>query len=273
MPTVIDFHPIANVFPIMTESELIELGADILDGGLRVPIVLYCGRILDGRNRYIACLKIGYEPTFTEYTGNAPIQFSLSLNLQRRHLTPSQKAAAGASLANLRVGRFHGNQYCPAPSGADHDAPISQTIAAEMVGSSRRAVQRAVAVQKADPKLHQEVLAGKVTLENASRHVAQEMFRQVKEEFPDIPSEKLAKLWNAAPYKKTSDKPDRAEPVVRVDHHPEWPRGPGTIRGETEELCEELVKQQVKKWGVPEVEINAYIRSWTMSVLSEEPYN
>jgi hypothetical protein len=38
-----------------------------------------------------------------------------------------------------------------------------------MVGSSRRAVQRAVAVQKVDPKLHEEVLAGKVTLEDARR--------------------------------------------------------------------------------------------------------
>ena len=55
-------HPAANMFPMMSETELRELGKDIRQHGLREPIVITlddegtsddpaCYRLLDGRNR------------------------------------------------------------------------------------------------------------------------------------------------------------------------------------------------------------------------------
>ena len=50
-----EFHPIANILPMMSDEELSELSKDITSNGLRVPILLHEGKILDGRSRYQAC--------------------------------------------------------------------------------------------------------------------------------------------------------------------------------------------------------------------------
>jgi len=84
--TALEFHPLANIFPLVEGTEFDELMADIREHGLHAPIVVYEDKILDGRNRYRACLAAGIEPTFTAYTGDDPISYVISLNLRRRHL-------------------------------------------------------------------------------------------------------------------------------------------------------------------------------------------
>src|SRR5262249_13050731 len=73
--------------------------------GIREPIVLFEGKILDGRSRYRACIEAGVEPTFTVYQGDDPIAYVISLNLRRRHLDESQRAMVAAKLATLRDGQ------------------------------------------------------------------------------------------------------------------------------------------------------------------------
>jgi hypothetical protein len=53
--TVLEFHPLANIFPLIEGKDFADLVDDIRLNGLHEPIVLYRGQILDGRNRYCAC--------------------------------------------------------------------------------------------------------------------------------------------------------------------------------------------------------------------------
>lgn len=85
-------HPAANAFPMLSDERHAALVADIRANGLRVPIVIQDGMILDGRNRYKACQELGIHPETTEYTGN-PWAYVWSLNGTRRDLTDAQRAA------------------------------------------------------------------------------------------------------------------------------------------------------------------------------------
>lgn len=98
------FHPAADAFPLMTDLEIESLAADIRKHGQRVPIVMYKGSILDGRNRWRACIRAGKEPVTVEWQpaeGESPLRYSLSLNLERRQLTPTQKAFVALKLEEL----------------------------------------------------------------------------------------------------------------------------------------------------------------------------
>ena len=92
------FHPVADLFPLLTGEPLQELAADIKKNELREPILLDPeGRIIDGRNRYRACNLAGVEPRFVQWEGQGTLpEVALSLNLHRRHLDESQRAMVAA---------------------------------------------------------------------------------------------------------------------------------------------------------------------------------
>src|SRR3954452_5080563 len=105
------FHPVAELFPLMRGSAFDELVADIAANGLREPIWLYDGKIIDGRNRYAGCAKAGVEPQFRTWDGKGCLAgFVVSQNLHRRHLNESQRAMIAAGLAT----RGHGVRGKPA---------------------------------------------------------------------------------------------------------------------------------------------------------------
>lgn len=85
-------HRLANYFPAIEGEEFDELMADIKKNGQLNPIILFEGKILDGKNRFKACTKLGIEPITKEYDGNDPLSFVISNNVMRRHLTESQRA-------------------------------------------------------------------------------------------------------------------------------------------------------------------------------------
>jgi len=102
------FHPLADIFPLLEGEPFNELVASIKEHDLLEPIVLLDEMILDGRNRYRACLEAGVEPRFAAYSGGDPLAFVIAKNLTRRHLNESQRAMVAAKIANLAVGS---NQY------------------------------------------------------------------------------------------------------------------------------------------------------------------
>ena len=95
------FHPAADIFPLMEGEEFKALVADIKHRGLIHRIKLLGGKILDGRNRYRACLAAGLKPTASDYEplpAVDPVMYVVSANIHRRHLTAKQKRELIAKL-------------------------------------------------------------------------------------------------------------------------------------------------------------------------------
>jgi hypothetical protein len=100
---ILPFHPLADIFPLMEGAEFDALVADIKAHGLREPIALYQGKIIDGRNRYRACRALDHDPgEMIEQRDFAidgdPVAYVISKNIHRRHLTAEQKRALIAKL-------------------------------------------------------------------------------------------------------------------------------------------------------------------------------
>lgn len=76
-------HPLANLFPLLHGADLEALAEDIGHNGLQHPVILFDGKVLDGRNRLAACKLAGVEPRFDEFNGtdDEALAFVLSLNL------------------------------------------------------------------------------------------------------------------------------------------------------------------------------------------------
>jgi ParB-like chromosome segregation protein Spo0J len=158
------FHPAAGLFPLMGEEELAELANDIKANSLREPICVHDGRIVDGRNRYLACKRAGIEPRFKVYPGgdDGILAFVISHNLHRRHLTTDQRAAIAAELAKLPAHR-------PSATITPPNGGLSTAKAAERFDVSERSVERAKAVMREAPDLHAKVKAGELTAGDARR--------------------------------------------------------------------------------------------------------
>lgn len=177
-------HPAADVFPMMTEDELRELAADIRTHGLRQAVVMVGERILDGRNRVSACALIGMEPRFRQYEGPNDeadlLDYVVSQNFARRHLTASQRAWLGAKLeeryaeiakeAQRQGGRRGGKgskDGANLPQGAEQRprAPRARDRAAQATGASARTVQDAKLVrERGAPEVHRAVELGDLTV-------------------------------------------------------------------------------------------------------------
>jgi len=101
----LEYHPLANVLPMIDGVEFDQLVHSIMDNGLHDPIIIFEDKILDGRNRYRACLEAGVEPRTEVFSGGDPVAFVMDRNLHRRHLTAGQRAMALKKFATLRDGR------------------------------------------------------------------------------------------------------------------------------------------------------------------------
>jgi ParB-like chromosome segregation protein Spo0J len=154
-------HPLADIFPLLDKDGLgfNALVADIKERGQQEPIWLFEGKILDGRNRYRACLWLGCDVKVQEYKGDDPVGHVLSSNLHRRHLDESQRAMVGAKLTNLEVGA---NQHTKG-QGTSIDG------ASKLLNVGRASIERARKVLAGSPELVAAVEQGKVSVSSAAK--------------------------------------------------------------------------------------------------------
>lgn len=96
-----EVHPVAAMFPEFPPEEYANLRADIDANGVRFPVVV-CGRwLVDGRTRLRACRDLDIDPPIQELEeGTDVVEWIVSANVRRRHLSTSQRAVLAAQLAD-----------------------------------------------------------------------------------------------------------------------------------------------------------------------------
>lgn len=164
-----ELHPLCTLFPRMDGEAFATLVADIKANGLNEPITLHNGMILDGGNRYRACIAAGVDPVFDEFGGKNPVTFVLSANLHRRHLTAGQSAAIVSAAQDWARANAHGGAR-KSDQGATLHLDSAKDRAA-VSGSSVRTQKDADKVARADPKLAVKVAHGETTLAKAVEKV------------------------------------------------------------------------------------------------------
>ena len=182
--TNFEYHNLANLFPFMSPSEFELLCDDIKKNGLLNSIVLYEGKILDGRNRYKACLSLGLQPTFTTYLGTDPFNYVVSQNLHRRHLTNSQRACLALRFEEIfasegKKRQKEGGKRKVRQSFDEPNNRRSAQKAAVLFRTNRTYITMAKKIQRLNNKLFQAIEAGEISLFEANKKVVRQYVREV----------------------------------------------------------------------------------------------
>ena len=205
MKTKYEIHPLCAMWPIMAPDQLKELADDIKANGIRQPIVIYEGKVLDGRNRLLAAEMVGFEPTldnFKAYNGNDPEGVVISANARRRHMP---QAARALIVAELRKKQGEKPQSC----GSDH---ITVAKAAALAQVSKRTMEDAVAVtEKAIPAVREAVKSKAVSLEDGASLARKSQSTQRRAAKSGPSGIKAAAAQVAKPAKAASAEPGQAK--------------------------------------------------------------
>jgi len=236
-----DFHPIASIFPLLGEEDLKALAADIAQNGLREPVVLYEGKVLDGRNRWRACELAGATAETKDFVGDrrAALRLVWSANFHRRHLNPGQKAVAeferakldaeyGAEVEKMKAeaqarmaqakDRPRGEKASASPlMGQEIDAHERRTLAvrAKAAGTSRTYLEAAEKLGAEHPEKLAAVKSGEKTLSQVIREVKHE---EAQAGLAELPADKFRVVYADPPWSYGGTGLDQYGPAER--HYP-----------------------------------------------------
>lgn len=223
------FHPLANLFPMLDEASRPSFRNSLADKQNN-PIWLHRGMVLDGRNRYRELVELNRPVDCRIFTGTdrEAFDFVMAENLERRHLTESQRAMVAAKAATLKLGSNQHQQVAPIGAASlfaeqEETAPqtpsavISQTDAADMLNVGRRSVQRAAVVQeKGSAELVEAVEQGKIAVSTAAE-IADALPKEEQAQIAKLSDEEiLAKAKAIRKDKNDKRRSERSEEIARL---------------------------------------------------------
>jgi ParB-like chromosome segregation protein Spo0J len=206
----------------MRPDELAELALDIKEHGLREPILTRAGKIIDERNRFLACQQVGVEPRYVQWDGKGSlVAFVISKNIKRRQLTAGQRAAVAAEMLPLlekeaaerqkatlavkgeKVG-YKVSQKIDSPRDWNEARVLAEAVklrkdrnetkaaaeAAKLSDTNRQYVSDAKKLKEHDPKQFERLKSGEATLPEINRQKKEDLREKRRKEN----REKVAKV-------------------------------------------------------------------------------
>jgi hypothetical protein len=243
-------HPYADLFPLMTEEELAALAADVKVHGLRQPIVRYQGKVLDGRNRLLACEKVGVEPRFEDFEGDdkAALAYVVSANLQRRDLTAGQRAVVAARVLQQRGGRWGGDRKSSA-NQVPTFRHLNRDSAAALFKVNKEYIQQAKTLVTDAPDLAERVAVGALPVSTAYATLQSRRAGLHARQTRGRATATATEGGKTGATRKPETKPEAdaaPEPEAKPEAEPE-PRSPGGHWPPADDLAKEVARELRKK--------------------------
>jgi hypothetical protein len=172
MQTALQPHELASFYPMHDKSRFAELVEGMRQSGYRdeFPVVLYEGRILDGRNRYAAAIEAGVEPCVVQFSGDDPMEFVIQANSNRRDLEPGQRVAIAKKLRAYwkekgKTNMSEGGKSKGLSNLINH--VNTQKEVAKAVGVSTGIIGMVDVIEKTSPELFEKVARGEMSTNKA----------------------------------------------------------------------------------------------------------
>lgn len=173
-----------NIFPEAKAEDFNRLRDDIAQNGYdhKQPVVIYQNAILDGWNRWRACLELNITPPTRQFEGNDSdaIGYVMRTN-KRRNLNSGQWAtiaveaedviAAIAKEAKSRQARKPVDSVSQKIDQQSANNRKADAKAAELFNTNRTYVNQAAKIKQAAPEVFEKVKAGKMTMQDANKAV------------------------------------------------------------------------------------------------------
>ena len=217
--TEIPGHEFAEIFTLRDDESLVKLADSIADPkiGQKVAIVLFQGKVLDGRRRQRACIMRGVAPLYREFGSNPldgsgendALEFAFAQYHNREASVP-ERALAAAKYATLKFGENRGGFR--GKKGSSTERP-SQAEAAKKFNVALATVKRAKKVlDDGTPELQEAYRSGKIKVSDA---VA------VADESPEVQRQAIAavleKRAKTAKGAIAAARPDPAAELLVID--------------------------------------------------------
>lgn len=198
-------HPFAGLFDLLSVRELADLSENIATHGQREPVMIHRNMILDGRNRYRACRLKGLPVCYEQFPGtnDEALDYVISKNVYRRHLSSSQRALAMASYEEYRHGGKRRNLVFQDADlrldGVDSARPEpTRAELAERGHVSKRLINSAATVRDhGAPELNDAVRKGDIAASTAEQ-IAHRPIDEQKAILESLPRDEQGKLTPGA---------------------------------------------------------------------------
>lgn len=165
----LEIDPMSAASPDLNPEQMAAMRASVERDGQLIPIVIWRGKVLDGRKRLAACEALGIEPkTITIPDEADPVAYASAINLIRTHYSPTERAMYVSRLCTLVRGR--NTRHMPRTKDQ-----LTAREGAALVGVSRAQVEKAKRIRKHGiPQLVTAAESGAITVDAADyivRHV------------------------------------------------------------------------------------------------------
>lgn len=216
--TLMKPHPYSLLFPTMTPEVRRGLKESIQAHGVREPIWIYQGQILDGRHRYAVAQELGVECPTKEFVGSDQdaLRMVMDANFNRRDLTASQRASIHIDCAEImatletaakermQAGKSKGGKESGKTRRGEQSnteelipqcstrAPQSRDDAAKIAGTNPRYIQDAKKIKSEAPDVHEQVKSGAMTIPQAKEEME---YRRVHGRPPEDLIQEIQAEW------------------------------------------------------------------------------